>query len=144
MSTPASVNYATSDISGANNCNVIGTAASARCDYIATSGTLNFAANETSKNILVPIVDDSYKENAETFTVTLSGASGSNVSLGSPSTITITITDSDPPNGANQIDTSSFFVRQHYIDFLNREPDTSGPELLDQQYRWLLAETVVY
>ncbi len=26
----------------------------------------------------------------------------------------------------NQIDTSSFFVRQHYLDFLNREPDTSG------------------
>jgi len=126
LSTPASVNYATSDTSGANNCNVIGAAASARCDYIATSGTLNFAAGEPSKNILVPIIDDSYKENAETFTVTLSGASGSNVSLGSPSTTTITITDSDPPGGVNPIDTSSFFVRQHYIDFLNREPDTSG------------------
>src|SRR3989440_1221296 len=75
LSAPASVNYATNDTSGANNCNVIGTAASARCDYIATSGTLNFAAGESSKNILVPIVDDSYKENAEIFTVTLSGAS---------------------------------------------------------------------
>jgi hypothetical protein len=126
LSSPASVNYATSDLSGANNCNVIGTAASARCDYIATSGTLNFAAGEASKNILVPIVDDSYKENAETFTVTLSGASGNNVSLGSPSTTTITITDIDPSNGANPIDGSSFFVRQHYIDFLNREPDTPG------------------
>jgi hypothetical protein len=30
------------------------------------------------------------------------------------------------PNGANPVDNSSFFVRQHYHDFLNREPDASG------------------
>jgi len=84
LTTPASVNYATSDASGANNCNVIGTAASARCDYIATSGTLNFLANEPSKNILIPIIDDSYKENPENLTVTLSAPSGISVSLGSP------------------------------------------------------------
>jgi hypothetical protein len=29
-------------------------------------------------------------------------------------------------NGPNQIDTPDFFVRQHYIDFLNREPDGAG------------------
>lgn len=29
-------------------------------------------------------------------------------------------------NGTNAIDASSFFVRQHYLDFLNREPDQSG------------------
>ena len=126
-STPASVNYATSDTSGANDCNVIGTAASARCDYIATSGTLNFAAGEPSKTILVPIVDDSYKENSEVLTITLSSPAGSSVSLGSPSTMTLTINDNElVPGGANPIDTTSFFVRQHYIDFLNREPDTSG------------------
>src|SRR6202171_1377788 len=55
----------------------------------------------------------------------LSAAGGSNVALGVPSTITITINDSGFV-GPNQIDTSSFFVREHYIDFLNREPDTSG------------------
>src|SRR5207247_809022 len=27
---------------------------------------------------------------------------------------------------ANPADTPDFFVRQHYLDFLNREPDTSG------------------
>src|SRR5947209_14796980 len=26
----------------------------------------------------------------------------------------------------NHVDDPSFFVRQHYLDFLNREPDTSG------------------
>jgi hypothetical protein len=29
-------------------------------------------------------------------------------------------------NGQNSIDNTNFFVRQHYVDFLNREPDTSG------------------
>ena len=124
---PASVNYGTSDTSGANNCNVNTGSASARCDYIATSGTLNFAANETSKNVLIPIVDDTYFEGSETFTMTLSAAGGSNVTLGGPSTITVTINDNEViGGGTNQIDTSSFFVRQHYIDFLNREPDTPG------------------
>jgi hypothetical protein len=123
---PASVNYATSDNSGANNCNVITGFASSRCDYIATSGTLNFAAGESSKNILIPIVDDAYVEGPETFTVTLSAAGGNNVTLGTPSTITITIVDNDLPNEPNPIDVSRFYVRQHYIDFLNREPDTPG------------------
>jgi hypothetical protein len=26
----------------------------------------------------------------------------------------------------NPIDTAAFFVRQHYLDFLNREPDQAG------------------
>jgi hypothetical protein len=124
---PASVNYATAD-TGSNNCAVtINGSASSRCDYIATSGTLNFAANETSKNILIPIVDDAYLEGPETFTLNLSAAGGSNVTLSSPAMITITINDNETgSNGTNQIDTSNFFVREHYIDFLNREPDASG------------------
>jgi hypothetical protein len=123
---PASINYATAD-SGSNNCATINGSASSRCDYIATSGTLNFAANEASKNILIPIVDDAYLEGPETFNLNLSAAGGSNVTLGSPATITITINDNETgSNGTNQIDTSGFFVREHYIDFLNREPDASG------------------
>ena len=124
---PAAVNYATSDASGANNCNVNNGSASARCDYIATSGTLNFAANETSKNILIPIVDDVYLEGSESFTLTLSAAAGLNVSLGAPAAITITVNDNETVGGGpNPIDTTSFFVREHYIDFLNREPDVPG------------------
>jgi hypothetical protein len=122
---PASVNYATADSSGANGCGTNSGAASSRCDYIATSGTLNFAANETSKVISIPVWSDSYVESPETFRVVLSNPGGSNVALGSPSTITITINDSGVV-GPNQIDTTGFYVRQQYIDFLNREPDTSG------------------
>lgn len=122
---PASVNYATSDTSGSNGCGQNTGAASSRCDYIATSGTLNFAAGQASQTISIPITYDSYTEGPETFTVTLSSPVGFNAGLGSPSTTTITITDSGF-TGPNQIDTAGFFVRQHYVDFLNREPDASG------------------
>ena len=122
---PASVNYATGDSSGANGCGVINGSASSRCDYIATSGTLNFAANQNSATIAIPITYDSYIEGPETFTVNLSAPVGLNAGLGSPSTITITINDSGF-SGPNQIDNAGFFVREQYVDFLNREPDAGG------------------
>jgi len=38
-----------------------------------------------------------------------------------------TITDSDPVSSTvNPIDTTQFFFRQHYVDFLNREPEPQG------------------
>jgi len=123
-SAAATVNYATSDTSGANNCNVVNGAASSRCDYLATLGTLQFGANETSKTISIPIVDDSWKDDTETFTITLGNPTGA--TLGTQASATVTIADNDTANGTNPIDATSFFVRQHYIDFLNREPDTSG------------------
>lgn len=122
----ASVNYATSDTAGASNCNVVSSVASSRCDYQITVGTLNFAPGETSKTIDVFLVDDSYDETSEAFSMSLSNVSGSGAGLGSPTTTTITITDNDSATTANPIDTPNFFVRQHYIDFLNREPDVTG------------------
>ncbi|MGH9968156.1 MAG: FG-GAP-like repeat-containing protein [Pyrinomonadaceae bacterium] len=120
----STVSYTTSDSSGANNCNVISGHASARCDYIATVGTLNFAAGETFKLINVPLVGDAYAEGAEEFSVSL--GSTTNATLGSPASTTVHINDDDTTNGANPIDQTAFFVRQHYVDFLNREPDNAG------------------
>jgi uncharacterized delta-60 repeat protein len=121
----STVNYATSDTAGANNCNVNNGAASSRCDYLTTVGTVQFAANELSKAISIPIVDDAYAESiSESFTITLSNPSGA--TSGSTSSAVMAITDNDASNGTNPIDVSSFFVREHYIDFLNREPDASG------------------
>jgi len=120
----ATVNFATSDSAGPSNCNATNGHASSRCDYDSRVGVLTFAAGETSKTISIPIVDDVYAEGAETFQITLSNPSGA--SLGSPATATLTINDNDATNGINPINTPSFFVRQHYIDFLNREPDQSG------------------
>jgi hypothetical protein len=124
ISAAATVDYATSDTSGANNCNVISHVASSRCDYLTTIGTLHFAPNEVSKDISILIIDDAYAEGNENFTITLTNPSGA--TLGSTTTATTTINDNETVNGTNPIDTASFFVRQHYLDFLNRQPDSSG------------------
>ena len=82
----ASVQYTTSD----------GTAEEPG-DYTDTSGTLNFAAGETEKTIMIPILPDTvYGEEDETFTVTLSGEMGAGIQT---ATATVTITDADdsPP-----------------------------------------------
>jgi uncharacterized repeat protein (TIGR01451 family) len=118
------INYATSDGSGLNACNSVTGVASSRCDYATVVGTLRFAAGETSKTIFIPVVDDAYSEGTESLTLTLSNPGGA--SLGSNATATITITDNDATTGANPIDSVAFFVRQHYIDFLGREPDPAG------------------
>src|SRR5207302_947804 len=63
----SSVAYATSDLAGSQNCNVFNGYASSRCDYLTSIGTVNFAANETSKTVSIPIIDDSYAEGNEFF-----------------------------------------------------------------------------
>ncbi len=113
--TDATVDYATSD----------GTA-SERMDYTTARGTLRFAAGETEKTFDVLITDDALQETDETFNVTLSNPTGP-VAVASPATVAFTIKDNDAgPLQTNPIDSSQFFVRQHYHDFLNREPDTAG------------------
>ncbi len=87
-------------------------------------GTLHFGPGENSKTISIPIVDDSFAEGNESFTVSLSNATGTN--LGSPSTVTVIINDNETSNGLNPIDQAQAFARNHYIDFLNREPDAGG------------------
>ncbi|MEK6283549.1 MAG: PQQ-dependent sugar dehydrogenase [Acidobacteriota bacterium] len=118
------VNYATSDTAALQNCEFNNGVASSRCDYATTSGTLQFAAAEVSKTIYVPIVDDSYADGNETFTITLSSPSGA--TLGSITTSNITIQDNEAVNGPNPIDGVDFFIRQQYVDFLGREPDPAG------------------
>ena len=54
--------------------------------------------------------------------LTLSNPSA-NAGLGTPSSSTLTIADDVTEPAANPIDDSTNFVRQHYHDFLNREPD---------------------
>jgi N-acetylneuraminic acid mutarotase len=120
----ASVNFVTNDGALLQDCNVINGIASPRCDYIDTLGTMSFAAGETSKSFSVAIIDDGYAEGNETFTASLSSPSGA--TLGAQSTATVTINDNDSSNGTNPIDSTNFFVRQQYIDFLGREPDPPG------------------
>jgi glucose/arabinose dehydrogenase len=109
------VDYATAD----------GTADS-RTDYTAARGTLRFAPGETEKTFPMLVTNDDTSETDETLTVSLSNLSG-NAALAAPQTATVTITNDDATtSAANPIDRSDFFVRQHYHDFLNREPDAGG------------------
>ncbi len=124
LSGPLAVEYFTSDSAFSNACNVNSGAASSRCDYLTTVGSLRFAPNEGAKVIKIPIINDAYAEGNESFSFTIGNPSGG--TLGSPSIASIQITDDDAVNGANPIDGSAFFVRQHYVDFLNREPDANG------------------
>ena len=56
--------------------------ATAGFDYTATSGTLTFAAGDTQKTIQVPTIVDAVDDDGETFTLTLSGASGARLADG--------------------------------------------------------------
>ena len=77
------VTYATSD----------GTA-TAGSDYTATSGILTFAANQTSKTFIIPVINDTTVEGNETINLTLSNPTGG-AALGAQNTALVTISDND-------------------------------------------------
>ena len=70
--TEVTVDYATSDGS-----------ATAGTDYQVASGTLTFAAGETEKTVEVAAISDTAAEGDETFTLTLSNASGATIGTAS-------------------------------------------------------------
>ena len=101
-----------------------------RCDFATIVTTVTIPAGQLSTNVLVPIIDDAYAEGSETFSVVLSNPTGA--TLGSPSTATVTINDNEAVDGTNPILLTNdagiaFFVRQHYLDFLGREPEVGEP-----------------
>ena len=61
-------------------------------DFTSGSGTVNFLAGETTKTISIPIINDAIAEGTETFSVTLSSATGATIGTG---TATVTINDND-------------------------------------------------
>ena len=83
---PASDESVTVDYATANG------SAAAGGDYTAASGSLTFNAGETTKTIQVSIIDDTVDDDNETLTITLSNASGAEISDG---LATGTITDGD-------------------------------------------------
>lgn len=114
-SVAADVDYASSNGTALDN-----------ADYTIASGTLHFAAGATARSFEVLITDDAYVEGNETVVLQLLNPSP-NVDLGSQTTATLTITDNDTQASPLQpADDARFFVRQHYHDFLNREPDQGG------------------
>jgi hypothetical protein len=130
ISAPATVKYSTSDTTDANfRCDPTSSGqptgiASRKCDYHIAVGTLRFAAGEATKQFTLSLVDDSYVEAPETFTITLSNPVGA--ALGQNSNDSVLIADNDTTGTPNPIDNTRFYVRQLYVDLLSREPDPAG------------------
>ncbi|HLL16743.1 MAG TPA: Calx-beta domain-containing protein [Pyrinomonadaceae bacterium] len=122
-----SVDYATDPDADFTGCEQTSHRASERCDFTTTLGTLRFAADETRKTFSVFITDDAYDEGeGETFQILLSNPS-SGLKFGTIRSTTVIIEDNDSvANAPNPIDNSTFFVKMHYVDFLNREGEPSG------------------
>ena len=99
--------------------------ASDRTDFIQSSTQVAFAADEMSKTVNIILVNDNYVEGGENFSVTLENAIGGNVAGDSQATVTINDDDVSAPT-SNPFESNEFFVRQHYSDFLSREPDAAG------------------
>jgi len=117
------VDYATGSDPGLP-CSTASGVASSKCDFTSAFGTLNFAAGEDTKTFIVLISQDSFVEGPETLIVSLSHqTSGS--ALTTPQAV-LTVTDDAIEPATNPIDSADGFVRQHYHDFLNREPDAAG------------------
>lgn len=115
----ASIRYATWDQSRPGH-------ASQKSDYDLNAGVLNFAPGETSRTFAVRVVNDRFVEGDEIIDLALSNPTGSGAGIGSPNRAELRIIDNDStPPTSNPTFNSAFFVRQHYVDFLRREPSAS-------------------
>jgi hypothetical protein len=95
-----------------------------RADYIISSGRVLLGPDET-KVVSISLVDDAYVEGNETFRIHIGQPVG--VLIGNSFDTVVTIVDNDTaPPTANPSDGAQYFVRQHYLDFLGREPDAPG------------------
>jgi len=116
----ATVNFNTFDESQVGH-------ASQKSDYELALGKVTFNPGETVKTVRILLVNDNFVEGTEVVNLALSNPAGAGVGLGTPNQVELRIIDNDSiAPTTNPIDDSTFFVRQHYLDFLNREPDSAG------------------
>ena len=122
LTAPATVDYA-----------ITGGTAFERSDYTTAAGRLRFATGEAQKSFDILLTDDATREPNETVELLLWKPSGGGAVTGLRDRAALVIHDNDfAPAASNPVDASSFFVRQHYHDFLNREPDAAGLQFWTQ------------
>jgi hypothetical protein len=111
----AKVEYFTGDFS-----------ADERSDYTTARGTLTFAPGESRKTVTVLLTDDAHVEQDEQLNVSLANP-GEGCALGETASVMLTVVDNDTAaSSENPLGDPQFFIRHHYHDFLNREPDEGG------------------
>jgi len=116
LNATASCYYATED----------GTA-TVRSSYGPVFGTLRFSPGEASKTISISLTNNGNVQGNTSFKIRLFDNEGNATFLGGIREATVTVLDKDTvPRTKNPIDDTYYFVRQHYVDFLNREPDPEG------------------
>jgi hypothetical protein len=116
LSTAATVDYS-----------ITGGTAFERADYTTAAGRLRFAPGESQKTFDLLLTDDATQEPNETVELLIWKPTGAGAATGFRDRATLVIHDNDfAPAASNPVDASAFFVRQHYHDFLNREPDAAG------------------
>lgn len=85
--------------------------ASSGTDYTAANGTLSWAAGDTAnKTITIPIINDAATDPGETFSVTLSGATGGAVLGTGTATVTIVDDEAPPPPPPAQVPAGNAFL----------------------------------
>jgi glucose/arabinose dehydrogenase len=99
-------------------------------DFVSTGGTLTFAPGIVSRPIVIPIVNDTINEVAETFTVTLSTPTGGAI-LGTTSVATVTIRDNDPAGSVQFSQASYAVIEGETATITVTRTGTSGPVTVD-------------
>ena len=97
----------TNPIVGVDYAAVDGTATNG-LKYLAVSGTLAFAAGETNKVIVVPILDEGFVEGIKYFRVILTNPTGGAI-LGTCTKVAVTITDNDV---GVQVEFNTYYVAE--------------------------------
>ena len=118
VSGTSTVNYATVD-----------TYATQKSNFEIALGKLTFNPGESSKTFRVLIVDNNLAGGGSSVDLALVLSNPTGAELISPNEATLFIMDNDFDTNRdplNIIDDAQSFVRQHYFDFLNREPDAAG------------------
>jgi hypothetical protein len=94
-------------------------------DYVAASGSVVIPPGASSATFSISVLGDTSFEPNETFTVNLVSVDNATVAKGQA---VCTILNDD-----KIIDQPDFFVKQHYLDFLNRQADQSGLDFWTNQ-----------
>jgi lysophospholipase L1-like esterase len=123
---PTFAEFSTVDDPAAVPCSTANGDAYARCDYATAVETLYFEPGEAQKTLTVPVINDSHAEGTERFAVRVQSATDAPGLVIQTNAGVQILDDEGGASRPNPVNDHAFFVRQHYLDFLSREPEASG------------------